>query len=63
MLGPAILQRRLRQLRIDVMNKLAKLGLAVPLLTAGNLRFKKMVEDEVAVFFAATDQTETAVVT
>lgn len=45
------------------MNKLAKLGLAVPLLTAGNLRFKKMVEDEVAVFFAATDQTETAVVT
>jgi hypothetical protein len=54
------------------MNKLAKLGIAVPLLTAGaavgtavaaNLRFKKMVADEVAALFAAADQTETAVVT
>jgi len=54
------------------MNKLAKLGVAVPLLTAGaavgtaiagNLRFKNMVEDEVADLFAAAYQTETAVVT
>ena len=50
------------------MNKLAKLGLAVPLLAGGavvggNWRFKKMVEDEVRSLFAAADQSETAVVT
>jgi hypothetical protein len=48
------------------MNKLAKLGLALPLLAGGavvggNIRFKKMVEDEVRALFAASDQTETAV--